>query len=125
MHRKTVFLVGLILLLGSACSSLLASSGTATTTAPASTTTDAANTTTSVSTAEAVRVAVIGDFGTGSSEQYEVAALIEAMAADDPIAGLVTTGDNFYRDEIDLIWLDPYGWLDETGVPIQDRKSVV
>ena len=122
MNVRAFTVVVAIMLLGSACSDPQAYSGTTiATAAPSSTTTIAVaptNATTTTLAPDPIRVVVIGDFGTGSSEQYAVASLIEAMAADDPIAALVTTGDNFYRDDIELIWLDPYGWVDETGVPI-------
>lgn len=122
MNVRAFTVVVAIMLLGSACSDPQAYPGTTiATAAPSSTTTIAVaptNATTTTLAPDPIRVVVIGDFGTGSSEQYAVASLIEAMAADDPIAALVTTGDNFYRDDIELIWLDPYGWVDETGVPI-------
>jgi len=100
-------------LVGSACSTSVSFPGSTTTTtepeptttAPV-TTTAAPVTTTSLAPlppAEPIRLAVIGDFGTGSSDEYQVAALIEAMAEDDPIAAVVTTGDNFYNDDVERI----------------------
>jgi predicted phosphodiesterase len=124
--RKSLLLVGVLLLGVGACSS--SDSAPETTTATAATagmTTTSGATTTGVATSiappppvEPIRVAVIGDFGIGTTAEYEVAALIEAMATDQAIHALVTTGDNFYNDDIDTIWSEPYGWVDEAGVTI-------
>jgi acid phosphatase len=69
--------------------------------------------------APAATYVVMGDFGSGSDAEYEIAAAIQAMAEDEPIAALITTGDNFYNDDVELIWSVPYGWLEEEGVPVQ------
>jgi hypothetical protein len=53
---------------------------------------------------------VIGDFGSGSEAELEVAATIESLVSGQPIEGLVTMGDNFYSDDIEAIWVTPYGW---------------
>jgi len=124
--RKSLLLVGVLIFGVGACSS--SDSAPETTTATATTarmTTTSGATTTGVATSiappppvEPIRVAVIGDFGIGTTAEYEVAALIEAMATDQAVHALVTTGDNFYNDDIDTIWFEPYGWVDEAGVTI-------
>lgn len=61
---------------------------------------------------------VIGDFGSGSAAEYEVAAAIETLVGERPIEGFITTGDNFYNDDIETIWLEPYGWLEGAEIPV-------
>jgi acid phosphatase len=60
------------------------------------------------------RVAVIGDFGHGGPAQYAVADAVKAATPD----ALVTTGDNFYSDAVELIWTAPYGWIAEQQLPV-------
>jgi 3',5'-cyclic AMP phosphodiesterase CpdA len=61
---------------------------------------------------------VIGDFGGGSESEYQVAAAIEALSERQPIDGLITTGDNFYSDDVERVWSVPYGWLAEERIPV-------
>lgn len=68
--------------------------------------------------AEPARVAVIGDFGIGSTEQYAVAASIQAMAESEGLDALITTGDNFYNDDIERIWVDAYSWVADDGLAV-------
>jgi 3',5'-cyclic AMP phosphodiesterase CpdA len=44
----------------------------------------------------AVRLAVLGDVGTGSEDEWETAALVATAAASQPFDGLVLLGDNVY-----------------------------
>ena len=114
-----------MLWVGACSNSVSAPESTTTTTPVASKATARVTTTAEVTTtlvppppAEPIRVVVIGDFGIGSTAEHDVAALIQAMAEDEAIEALVTTGDNFYNDEVEEIWLEPYGWVDEAGVTI-------
>ena len=61
---------------------------------------------------------VIGDFGSGSDAQHRVAERIRETVAAEDIELFLTTGDNFYNDDIERIWNDPYGWLDEESLRI-------
>jgi acid phosphatase len=65
---------------------------------------------------------VIGDFGTGEADQYEVAGAIRTWAATHPVDALVTTGDNIYEtghpDRFRATWHRPYGWLDTRGIDV-------
>lgn len=67
---------------------------------------------------EAASFAVLGDFGDGSSSEYEVAAALRNSIAGRPIDALITTGDNFYSDELDVIWSHPYGWIEDYEIPV-------
>ena len=63
-------------------------------------------------------IVVLGDFGSGSGGQYDVAETMREEIADRDVALLLTTGDNFYSDDIDEIWDEPYGWLADEGIPV-------
>lgn len=63
-------------------------------------------------------IIVIGDFGTGWESQYAVARAMRSEVADMDIDLFLTTGDNFYNDNIEEIWEQPYGWLDAIGIPL-------
>ncbi len=63
-------------------------------------------------------VAVIGDYGRITAEQYEVAAAIRAFTRLVTLDALVTTGDNLYSDDVEQAWTLPYGWLDQAGIPV-------
>lgn len=65
-----------------------------------------------------VTMVVIGDFGVGSDAQYQVAEAIRDRVANTAVDVLVTTGDNFYTDDLDLIWEGPYGWLDDEDIDV-------
>ena len=97
-----------------------------TTTTEAVTTTAAQTTTTSTpadssppTTVPAETVAmVVGDFGTGTDSQFAVADEMERTASDREATALITTGDNFYVDDIVAAWDEPYGWVAEQGLAI-------
>lgn len=66
------------------------------------------------------RLAVIGDFGTGSTAEHDVARQVKRWANHTRVAGLVTTGDNIYPDghpdTFDRGWHEPYGWVDRRNI---------
>ena len=63
-------------------------------------------------------IVVIGDFGSGSGGQYDVAETMREVVADRDVELLLTTGDNFYSDDVAEIWDEPYGWLASEGIPV-------
>ncbi len=71
---------------------------------------------------EEARFAVIGDFGDGSKQEHAIAAAIRRSAGSEPLAGLVTTGDNVYPsgrpEKFDQAWREPYGWVDGQDLPV-------
>jgi Icc-related predicted phosphoesterase len=58
---------------------------------------------------------VIGDWGSGTAEQEEIASQMESYAASNPVQAILTTGDNFYLDDIDQM-LEPFEWAEEAGI---------
>lgn len=67
-----------------------------------------------------VRFAVIGDMGTGGSEQAEIAERMCAWRVDHPYDLVVTTGDNVYPsghpDDFESNFFEPYACLLDAGV---------
>lgn len=63
-------------------------------------------------------IVVVGDFGSATESEYEVADSIKDLAKVLPLTAFVTTGDNFYSDDIEDIWLAPYGWLEGTDTEL-------
>lgn len=61
---------------------------------------------------------VVGDFGTGTENQADVAEAMRDAAADEDANWLITTGDNFYKNDVDEIWTEPFGWVEETGIEV-------
>jgi 3',5'-cyclic AMP phosphodiesterase CpdA len=65
---------------------------------------------------------VIGDFGSGTAAEYQVAAAIRDWAGEHPLDAVVTTGDNVYEDgdpgRFDETWLRPYGWVGRRGLEV-------
>lgn len=61
---------------------------------------------------------VVGDFGTGSADEVDVADAVRAYADTSTVAAVLTTGDNLYKDDIAATWTQPYGWLAERGIPV-------
>jgi 3',5'-cyclic AMP phosphodiesterase CpdA len=61
---------------------------------------------------------VIGDFGDGGSAQGEVADSMRETTIERDIALLVTTGDNFYSNDIERIWDEPYSWLEDRSIEV-------
>jgi hypothetical protein len=61
---------------------------------------------------------VVGDFGTGSSAEAEVAVAMEATAETEKAGWLITTGDNFYSNDAKAIWSEPFGWVDGDGIRV-------
>lgn len=67
-------------------------------------------------------VALIGDFGTGESAEYELAAAVEDAHRRLGFEALLTVGDNIYPDgrpaNFEAAWTTPYGWVEEAGIPV-------
>lgn len=64
------------------------------------------------------RIAVLGDFGGGGADQQAVADAILSTHEASALDYLITTGDNFYSDDVTSIWTEPYGWLEEESVEV-------
>ena len=66
------------------------------------------------------RLAVVGDFGTGTESEHRVARSIKRWAGAVRVKGIVTTGDNVYSighpSSFDTSWHGPYGWVDRHGI---------
>ncbi len=58
---------------------------------------------------------MVGDWGSGTSDQAEIAAQMETVAAAGQVDAILTTGDNFYEDDPATL-LDPYQWAMDSGV---------
>lgn len=68
-----------------------------------------------------VRLAVLGDVGTGDADEWATANLVVEAASEDPFDGLVLLGDNAYPkgdpERLDATVFDPFGpVLDEGAV---------
>lgn len=61
---------------------------------------------------------MVGDFGTGGSHEADVAEAMEEAATDGAANWLVTTGDNFYVDDVESAWSGPFGWVADTGIDV-------
>ena len=66
--------------------------------------------------ADAGKVLVIGDWGSGTEPEGAVAAAMERYSETEEITAILTTGDNFYSDQIDFL-LQPYEWTTAAGIP--------
>jgi hypothetical protein len=115
------------LILGiTSCSSGITTGSTPTTraTSPTTTTTSIPNTTTTVdSDAPSTTVfedpgmlLVVGDWGSGTAPQGAVAGAMARISEDNPVAAVLTTGDNFYIDDAEFL-LEPYDWVIESDIP--------
>lgn len=65
-----------------------------------------------------MEIVVVGDFGSGDGREYDVADAMRATITGQGVDLFLTTGDNFYSDDIEEIWTRPYGWLYEEGIPV-------
>jgi Icc-related predicted phosphoesterase len=61
-------------------------------------------------------ILVVGDWGTGTESQQEVAEAMATYAEDREIAAILTTGDNFYSDDAEQI-MKPFDWAREREIP--------
>lgn len=92
-----------------------------TTTERPSMTTSAGSTTitTATTTTLAVDVGdllVVGDWGSGTLPQGAVAGEMARHAEGEEVAAILTTGDNFYSDDVEFL-MEPFGWAVEAGIP--------
>ena len=60
---------------------------------------------------------VFGDWGAGNEAQELVAAAMSEFASDQPVAAILTTGDNFYSDDVRQL-LEPLRWTTDGGIPL-------
>lgn len=65
-----------------------------------------------------IEMVVIGDFGDGGQSEYAVANEVRDTVESRDVSVFLTTGDNFYSDDVEAVWDRPYGWLDEEGVTV-------
>ncbi len=77
-----------------------------------------ADPTTTVAAPDPVVALVVGDFGIGTPAEYEVAAAMRAAAHTLAPAAIITTGDNFYLDDVAAIWSDPFDWVIDSSIPV-------
>jgi hypothetical protein len=61
-------------------------------------------------------ILVVGDWGSGTESQQEVADAMATYAEDAEIAAILTTGDNLYSDDADLL-MEPFDWAQERQIP--------
>lgn len=59
---------------------------------------------------------VVGDWGSGTDAQEDVAAQMAAYAQQRQIAAIVTTGDNFYSDNASEL-MQPFAWATDADIP--------
>jgi len=59
---------------------------------------------------------VVGDWGSGTDSEQDVAEAMATYAGTRKIAAIVTTGDNFYEDDARQI-MEPFGWARERNIP--------
>ncbi len=60
---------------------------------------------------------VVGDFGTGSAAEYEVAAAMEVAAGVLRPSAVLTTGDNLYGGDVSRLWDEPFAWVATAAIP--------
>lgn len=61
-------------------------------------------------------VLVVGDWGSGTSEQEAVAAAMADHAASTDVGAILTTGDNFYSDDAEQL-MEPLDWAVDRDIP--------
>lgn len=61
---------------------------------------------------------VVGDFGSGTTAETRVAATMREEVEGQDVDLFITTGDNFYSDDVNRIWHEPYGWVDDEGMTV-------
>jgi len=59
---------------------------------------------------------VFGDWGSGSADQTAVASAMARYAAENRLAAVLTTGDNFYSDDAESL-LEPLAWVFDRDIP--------
>jgi predicted phosphodiesterase len=59
---------------------------------------------------------VVGDWGSGTDSEQDVAEAMARYADTREIAAIVTTGDNLYEDDARQI-MEPFGWARERDIP--------
>ncbi len=59
---------------------------------------------------------IVGDWGSGTDSQDRVAEAMADYARDQDIAAILTTGDNFYSDDVDEL-MEPFGWATDDDIP--------
>lgn len=60
---------------------------------------------------------VVGDWGAGTRTQREVASAMARLAAVTNVEAIVTTGDNFYIDDLDAM-VEPFAWaIEDLQIP--------
>lgn len=111
----------LLVTLSWACSS--PSTGVSTTSAPSTVPTSATESPTTtggpgstVSEEQPGAILVVGSWGSGTEPEGAVASAMERYAADAEIAAILTTGDNFFSEQVDFM-MQPYEWATEAGIP--------
>jgi hypothetical protein len=58
---------------------------------------------------------VLGDWGSGTADEKAVAVAMADFAEANPIHAVLTTGDNFYSDDAELL-LEPMHWISDQGI---------
>lgn len=90
------------------------------TTSPSNTSPGAANSTSTTGgdIASPDDLLVIGSWGSGTLPQGAVAGAMSRYAEENPIAAIVTTGDNFFSDDHEFL-MRPFAWAVESDIPFR------
>jgi predicted phosphodiesterase len=59
---------------------------------------------------------VVGDWGSGDDAEREVAAAMRSYSLTHKVDAILTTGDNFYSDDSQML-MEPYAWAEEETLP--------
>jgi tartrate-resistant acid phosphatase type 5 len=66
--------------------------------------------------AETETILVVGDWGGGTSEQADVAAAMADRSRETEVGAIITTGDNFYFDDVEPL-MEPFAWAEDADIP--------
>jgi Icc-related predicted phosphoesterase len=66
--------------------------------------------------AESETILVVGDWGAGTSEQADVAAAMADRSEETEVGAIITTGDNFYFDDVGPL-MEPFAWAEDADIP--------
>ena len=122
MSRFRRYLAIVLVSLLGACTTSASGTTTSSSGAGATTSTSERSATSTVgsppttSAANPANLLVVGDWGSGHPAQTAVADAMSQHSAETEVSAILTTGDNFYNDDLELL-MQPFGWATESDIP--------